>query len=396
MNPKAIAIIPARSGSRGIPNKNIRPLLGKPLIAHSIETALQSKYVERVLVSTDSEAYAEVARQFGAEVPFLRPPEIAGDQSSSESALLHALEQLEQQGETLPEILLFIQCTSPLTRSEDLDRLVELLTSERADSAFTAVGFHAFLWKTLPNGQAEGINHDKSIRLMRQDRESEFRENGAVYAMRIDGFRKHQHRFFGKTIICEVPESRTWEIDTETDFRVIEFLMRQQQKSFISSRLPRQVEAIVFDFDGVFTDNRVWVQQDGVESVACNRSDGLGINRAKAAGLRMLILSKETNPVVSARAAKLDLEVIQGTDDKPTILKQWVGKNGLTLDSIAYLGNDLNDLGCVQLAGFGVAVADAYPQLIDAADLVLSQRGGHGAVRELIDFILEAKASSTS
>lgn len=153
----------------------------------------------------------------------------------------------------------------------------------------------------------------------------------------------------------------------------------------------RDIELVVFDFDGVFTDNRVLVLEDGREAVFCNRSDGLGIERARAAGLNMLVLSKEKNPVVGARCRKLKLDYIQGCDDKATQLTQLAEERGIALARIAYLGNDVNDLPCLKLVGLPACVADAYPEIVPYCVLRTEKSGGHGAVREFCDYLLAAK-----
>ncbi len=150
------------------------------------------------------------------------------------------------------------------------------------------------------------------------------------------------------------------------------------------------IKAISFDFDGVFTDNRVYVMENGDEAVACNRSDGMGISMLNARGVPLVIISTEKNPVVAARGAKLNLEVIQGVADKLPKLVNWARENGLSLDQIAFVGNDVNDVQCLKRAGLGIAVADAFPIAIDAADVVLTKKGGDGAVREIADLWLNA------
>lgn len=159
--------------------------------------------------------------------------------------------------------------------------------------------------------------------------------------------------------------------------------------------IARRTQLIVFDFDGVFTDNRVWVTEDGKEAVVCNRSDGLGIEALHQQGIDLLVLSKERNPVVSARCKKLALAYIQGCEDKPRALHAEVEKRGLSLAEVAYVGNDINDLGCLELVGLPVCVADAYPDALSRAKIVTQRRGGDGAVREFCDFILEARSART-
>lgn len=162
-----------------------------------------------------------------------------------------------------------------------------------------------------------------------------------------------------------------------------------------SAANPRAVLApvalLVFDFDGVFTDNRVLVLQDGTEGVLCDRSDGLGLEMLRKSGFPMLVLSKEQNPVVSARCRKLRLECVQGCDDKLSELKRQAAARSLEPARIAYVGNDLNDVECMRWVGVPIAVADAYPQALAAARLVTSRRGGRGAVREVCEWVLASR-----
>lgn len=151
--------------------------------------------------------------------------------------------------------------------------------------------------------------------------------------------------------------------------------------------LPNPPSALFFDFDGVFTDNRVWVFEDGREAVACNRSDGHGLSLIRPLGIPMIVLSTEKNPVVAARCGKLGLACRQGLSDKGRALEVVAKEESIDLSRAVYVGNDLNDMGCLQRVGFPVAVADAYPEVRAIAALVLSKPGGHGAVRELCDLI---------
>lgn len=150
------------------------------------------------------------------------------------------------------------------------------------------------------------------------------------------------------------------------------------------------IKAIAFDFDGVFTDNRVYVMQNGEEAVACDRSDGMGISMLRKREIPLVIISTEKNPVVSARGAKLKLEVLQGIDDKLPALSHWANEHGLALEQVAFVGNDINDVECLRGAGLGVVVADAYPVAVEAADMQLTRDGGRGAVREISDLWLGA------
>ena len=147
----------------------------------------------------------------------------------------------------------------------------------------------------------------------------------------------------------------------------------------------KSIKAVVFDFDGVFTDNSVYVSEDGSEGVRCFRGDGLGLGRLKKLGLDILILTSETNPVVSVRSRKLGVRCIQGCEDKLEILKNFTKESGITLNEVAYVGNDINDLSCLQAVGLPVVVQDAHPDVIPHAQYQTRARGGHGAVREICD-----------
>ncbi|MDF7807327.1 acylneuraminate cytidylyltransferase [Pontiellaceae bacterium B12219] len=374
-----VAIIPARGGSKGIPRKNIYPFRGKPLICWNIDAALRAEHVDRVIVSTDNAEIAEIARSAGAIV-VMRPDDISSDIASSEDALIHTLKSLDSQ----PELTVFLQCTSPLTQSDDIDRCIKKLIDTNADSAFTATESHRFLWKN-PDA-ATGVNHDGAERKRRQDLEKEYAENGAVYVMKTEGFLQSRHRFFGKTVISEMPLTRTWEIDSHEDLHVAEALAELWTQP---TELPEPVEAVVFDFDGVMTDNAVYVTEMGEESVRCDRGDGWGIARLRDAGIRMAVMSTEENPVVQARCTKLKLECFhQLGDRKISRLQDWCKQHQLNLNNIIYVGNDENDIECLMTAGTGIVPSDAHDSARQVADIVLSTQGGHGAVRELCDMIL--------
>ena len=226
---QATAIIPARGGSKGVPRKNVWQLNGKPLICWSIEAAQAAELVGPIVVSTDDAEIAEVSRAAGAEV-VMRPAAISGDAASSEDALLHALENLD----ALPDLTVFLQCTSPLTHGGDIDACIRTLIEAEADSAFTATESNRFIWNNEAN--ATGVNHDAAERRRRQDLEPEYSENGAVYVMRTRGFLQSRHRFFGKTVISEMPATRSWEIDSPEDIQIVQVLATLAASHFPGTR----------------------------------------------------------------------------------------------------------------------------------------------------------------
>jgi 3-deoxy-D-manno-octulosonate 8-phosphate phosphatase (KDO 8-P phosphatase) len=155
--------------------------------------------------------------------------------------------------------------------------------------------------------------------------------------------------------------------------------------------LLRQVRFAVFDFDGVFTDNRVLVNEVGDELVAFSRSDGLGLRRLDEVGVRYLIVSTEPNPIVGARAVKLNAECVQGVDDKLAVVFERTEQLGVALENTAYVGNDVNDADCLRAVGVPVVPADAWPEVRPLAKWVLTRAGGAGCVREFCDAVWESQ-----
>jgi len=387
--PRAIAIIPARGGSKGVPGKNVAPVGGIPLVARAIRAALESGVIDTVYVSTDDADIAAVTEKWGGEV-ITRPAAIAGDTASSEAAVLHALAALADRGIT-PKVTAFLQATSPFIDAAALGAAVERVLGGDEDVVFSAYETYAFLWQQGEAG-ATGVNHDHSFRPRRQDREPHFQETGAFYVMDTAGFVEREFRFFGRVGIQQTLAARAVEIDDQDELAISRLLAPH----FDAERAVEQIAlegigALVMDFDGVHTDDLVWVDQDGRESVAASRSDGMGIGMLRQAGLPMLILSKEQNPVVAARAAKLKIEAIHGIDDKLPILRQWCAENGVPLDRVAYVGNDVNDAACLRAVGWPVVVANAHPDIISLGRLVLNRNGGSGAIRELAEIILAGR-----
>ncbi len=218
----ALALIPARGGSKGIPGKNLQTVGDVPLICRSIRAAQASNGVGRVVVSTDDDAIAEAAEAEGAIV-IRRPAAIAGDTASSESALLHALDELEEQGPLETE-LVFLQCTSPFTTGAQIDAVLTALQKEGCSSSFSVSPWHGFLWRA----DGRGINHDPELpRQRRQDLEPAFLETGAIYAMGVKAFRGCGSRFCPPTRPVVIEEVGP-EIDTPEDLALCRNIAAQK------------------------------------------------------------------------------------------------------------------------------------------------------------------------
>jgi N-acylneuraminate cytidylyltransferase len=387
---EVVAIIPARGGSRGVPRKNLRRVGGVPLVARAVAAALAATNIDRVVVTTDDAEIAELARAHGAETVD-RPAELAGDTASSESAIDHALRVLAARG-AQAGVVVFIQATSPFIDPADLDAAVAMVRDGSADSVFSAVPSWGFLWRPAADGRGlDGVNHDPGHRPRRQERAPEFLETGAFYVFDAAGYCVARHRFFGVVAAQLVAEANAIEIDTEEQLR-----LATAMAGALDPVQPIDVDAVVTDFDGVHTDDRVLIGQDGDEYVTVNRSDGMGFALLARAGIPLLILSTERNRVVAARARKLGVEVRHGLDDKAAALAAWAEEHGIPLARIAYLGNDVNDLACLELVGWPVATPGAHPLVQAATRVVLERPGGDGAVRELADRVLAGRTQRSA
>jgi len=222
-------------------------------------------------------------------------------------------------------------------------------------------------------------------------------QTGHVDAIRVATIQQ-KHSLTGDVLYPLVIDPRyTVDIDNLSDWAKYEALANSglEMVTLGNSKrpMPHRIDLIVCDFDGVITDNRVWVYQDGTESVAAYRSDSVRVRDLHAAGIEVMILSSEPNRVVEARARKMGVEAIHGValHEKGRVLRDILQQKNIKAENVIYVGNDINDLPCFEVAGWSVAVADAYPEVIHAADYVLSKAGGHGALRELCDLILKTR-----
>ncbi|MFE0672913.1 cytidylyltransferase domain-containing protein [Streptomyces sp. NPDC058867] len=387
---RVLAVIPARGGSKGVPAKNLAPVGGVPLVARAVRECLATRLVTDVVVSTDDQAIASAARSAGAEV-VLRPAAIAGDTATSEAAVRHALDAHESLHGASVDAVLLVQCTSPFVIREDIDGVAAAVVENGADTAVTVAPFHGFVWRDAeePAEGGVGVNHDKAYRPRRQDRPQDYLETGAAYAMDAAGFREHNHRFFGRTELVRTDPARVLEIDDPHDLaraRALAPLFDADRPGALPAA--EDIDAVVLDFDGTQTDDRVLIDSEGKEFVSVHRGDGLGIAALRRSGLKMLILSTEQNPVVAARARKLRIPVLHGIDRKDLALKQWCEEQGIAPERVLYVGNDVNDLPCFALVGWPVAVASAHDVVRGAARAVTTVPGGDGAIREIASWIL--------
>lgn len=380
-----LAIIPARGRSKRIPRKNLLPLAGVPLVAHSIRHARAATLVDEVIVSTDDPEIADVARAEGALV-VVRPPELADDMATSESALLHVLDDRRAGGRTDPDLVVFLQCTSPVRTSADVDVAIFTLEHQSADSLLSVAETKRFVWRDGRTGP-KPVNYDYKARRREQDFAPHFEENGSIYLFQPWVLRRENNRLGGRIALFTMDYWSRFQIDSPEDLELCEWILGRRKAADV--QWPSALQLVVFDFDGVMTDGRVIVDEHGGEAVVCSRRDGFGLERLREAGVSIVVVSKERNPVVAARCRKLQVLLAQGIDDKLAFLTRYLTEKGILPSAVAYVGDDVNDLACLQLVGLPVVVADAHPAARRAAALVLESAGGFGAVREFCDLVLQ-------
>ncbi len=404
---ESLAIIPARGGSKGIPRKNIRNFAGYPLIAWSIAAAKQSQRVTRVIVSTDDEEIASVAREFGAETPFMRPDEISQDGTTDLPVFEHALKWLEELEGYKPEVVVQLRPTSPIRPRGLVDEAIQILLNHKdADSVRGVVSAgqnpHK-MWRI--SGEAGPMKNlldvpgiTEPYNAPRQVLPPIYWQTGHIDAIRTETITKGGSMSGGVIYPIIIDPRYTVDIDNLQDWARYEHLVSTGELDMVTPGktrrpMPATIKLVICDFDGVITDNRVWTDQDGRETVVASRADSMRVKQLREIGIDVMILSSEVNPVVAARAKKMGVDAVHGVglQDKGRKMRDILAEKNVSAEEVIFIGNDWNDLPCFEIAGWAVAVADAYPEVLRAADHVLAKAGGHGAVRELCDLILNRR-----
>jgi len=226
---KILAIIPARGGSKGLPKKNIRPLLGKPLIGWTIEQAKESKYIDEIFVSTDSQEIADVSGNFGIKVPFLRPPELAKDDSATSDAILHVLNELKNSGKTYDYVAL-LEPTSPLRKDEDIDNALKKLIDDKNADGLVTVGLvhmeHPLIVKKIVNNFVKPYIDNCSTIYQRQQADKAYFPYGVIYISKVDIYIEKKSFYLENTISYEIERWQNYEIDDEIDFMIAEQILK--------------------------------------------------------------------------------------------------------------------------------------------------------------------------
>jgi len=224
-----LCVIPARGGSKGLPGKNIKDLCGKPLIAYSIQQALASRYIDRVVVSTEDDTIADVAKKYKAEVPFKRPSELATDSCGIIDVLVHALDWMRDHQGFDPDVLVLLHATTPLRTTEDIDNCIGLLYSQNADNVFSVAPSYR-----NPYFNMVELDKDKKVGLVkkggfltRQSAPEVFDMNASIYVWKTNILREKPGLFLENTKIYVMPRERSIDIDDGLDFKIAEIILKE-------------------------------------------------------------------------------------------------------------------------------------------------------------------------
>lgn len=386
------AIIPARGGSKRIEKKNLRPLLGKPLVLYTIEQVLDAERIDRVFVSTEDREIAALSAKAGAGV-IPRPPELALDTTSTEEVMIDAVKQLQGQSLSFTHVVL-LQPTSPLRYSSDINGAIREILGGSDDSLLSVCRNSRFLWSR----DLKPLNYDCRRRPRSQDKEWELVENGSIYITRVETLLKERNRLGGKIACYEQPEECGFEIDTEFDWGLLEFLMR---KFYLPGKLGQRLSEIrlfLMDLDGVLTDGGVYYDSGGERLLRFSRLDGMGIELLKAHGYGTGVISSEGSEIARVRLEKLGIEhVFLSCKEKAKAVESIMAKVGVSEREVLFIGDDLQDLPVLERVGFSASPSNGVEAVKEKVLYRCERSGGSGAVREVVDLLLgRARAKGES
>ncbi|MEN3322512.1 acylneuraminate cytidylyltransferase [Mariniflexile soesokkakense] len=374
-----IGFIPLRKNSKGIPNKNKRKMVGRPLFTWVLAEAIFSN-LDEVFVYTDDTDIIDFINKEYCWTPkvkaVLRSDESATDTASSEFAMLEFCERINYDF----DIFCLLQATSPFTKKEDINACLDELKNG-FDSALTVVNTHRFLWNE--NGTA--INYNPHKRPRRQDFEGLLVENGAVYTTTKEALQKHKNRIGNKVAVVKMAEDTLLEIDSENDWMAVETLLIERQKRAKESK---KITHIVLDVDGVFTDGTITYTKDGEHTKDFDMRDGMGLEILRQFNIEVMVMTSEQSELVAKRMQKLKInQVFLGVKDKYSLLQHVLKEQNISLNNVAYLGDDVNDLTNICSVGWSLTPNNATDVVKQHADIVLSKNSGAGAIREACQFI---------
>ena len=380
-----IAFIPVRCGSKSITFKNIKEFCGKPLVYWNLEALEKSNNIDEIFVATDCEEIKNVVNSFNfSKVKIYdRDKENASDTASTESVML---EFINKQNFKDSDLFFLVQATSPLTQTKDFDKALETLKNENADSLLTCIRTKRFFW----DKNAKAINYDFINRPRRQDFDGLFMENGAFYINSIENIKNDKNRLSGKIAIYEMEEFTAVEIDEEDDWLIAEKMM---YKYILSKRPKPNIKLFLSDVDGTLTDAGMYYGENGEEFKKFNTHDGKGFELLRKAGIKTGIITSENTKIVENRAKKLKVDFLyQGLEHKGKldIAKEICKELNISLDEVAYIGDDINCKELLSSVGISACPSNALEEIKNIPNIIkLSKAGGEGAVREFCELIMK-------
>jgi len=377
-----VSFIPLRGGSKSIPLKNVKLLNGKPLASYCIEACIESRFVDEIVIATDSAEIINIIneRDYPKVKIYKRDEDNARDESSTESVML---EYIEKGFCNDDDVFVLVQATNPFITSEQLDDAIESIHNDSFDSLLSVVTFKRFLWSK--DGAA--LNYNYTNRPRRQDFEGNYLENGAFYINSVRNIKKHRNRLSGRIGCYVMPEYSSYEIDEPSDWYVVESILQKiERNSFTNNK--SKIKLLLTDVDGVLTDAGMYYSSNGEELKKFNTRDGMGISRLRKTGIEVGIITSEATSIVANRAKKLGINIVlQGVSSKLEEASLLCESLGIDLQNeVAFIGDDLNDYELLKAVRIKACPRNADSAIKQIPGILnLSLNGGEGCVREFID-----------
>lgn len=381
---KTIAFIPVRGGSKSIPLKNIKLFCGKPLVCWNIEALEACDLIDEIIVATDSDEIEQtvLSQKYKKTIIYRRSAENACDTASTESVMLEYINKAKLSSEI---VFMLVQATSPLTETQHFTEALTIYADGQYDSMLTCVRNYRFFW----NVDGSSKNYDYMNRPRRQNFQGELMENGAFYINTVNNILASKNRLSGKIGIYEMPEYTATEIDEPDDWIILENLMR---KHVLSPKYKHQIKLFLSDVDGTLTDGGMYYSENGDELKKFNTRDGMGFQLLREAGIKTGIITSENTKIVENRAAKLKIDyLIQGKfkGGKLSAAKDICNKLGISLEEVAYIGDDINCFDLLEAVGYAACPNDACDKIKNIPSIkIMNYKGGEGCVREFIEKLI--------
>ena len=375
-----IAFIPARGGSKSIPEKNIKSFCGKPLIFWNLKE-LENSNVDKIVVATDCDKIKYIVNSFNFSKVSIydRSYKSSQDISSTESVMLEYINSIHLSEN---DTFMLVQATSPFTQKNHFNEALELF--EKHDSVLSCCESKRFYWR-----EGKSMNYDIYKRPRRQDFEGTLIENGAFYISKVSDIKKTNNRISGDIATYKMPEFTYTEIDEPIDWIIAEtlmkkFILKEKNQDFSN------IKIFLSDVDGVLTDAGMYYTENGDEFKKFCTYDGMGFQLLQKAGIKVGIITTEDRELNRKRAKKLGLDFdFHGAKDKLQIVKKICENENITLDEIAYIGDDVNCFELLSNAGVAACPMNAVYKIKSIPNIIQLQRnGGDGAVREFVELIL--------